>query len=158
LPNTVKLDEHDLNRSVSEQLRSFLKDNAVRVIDLFRDWDEDGSGNISQEEFRKAMALLGVQAGKEVVDGCFGQFNVEGSGSIEYSELDKLLRISGSKDIWLDHSLAPKSVETAMTQSDEVTTYKRPTRASKVSAMCAAFGYPKMMSIAEYLESQRVEQ
>ena len=31
LPDAVKLDEHDPNRSVTEQLRGFLKENAVRI-------------------------------------------------------------------------------------------------------------------------------
>jgi Ca2+-binding EF-hand superfamily protein len=33
----------------------------VRVIDLFREWDEDGSGTVSKKEFRKAMPMLGLQ-------------------------------------------------------------------------------------------------
>jgi hypothetical protein len=32
---------------VQEQLRRVLASNAVRVIDLFREWDEDGDGKIT---------------------------------------------------------------------------------------------------------------
>ena len=35
-----------------------LNDNAVRVIDLFREWDEDGSGAVSKKEFRCAVTHL----------------------------------------------------------------------------------------------------
>ena len=45
---------------VQEQLRQILIDNAVRVIDLFRDWDDDGDGRVSKKEFRKAMKMLGM--------------------------------------------------------------------------------------------------
>ena len=45
---------------VQEQLRQILIDNAVRVIDLFRDWDDDGDGRVSKKEFRKAMKMLGI--------------------------------------------------------------------------------------------------
>ena len=38
------------------QLRGALTKNAVRVIELFRDWDDDGSGTITKKEFVKAMA------------------------------------------------------------------------------------------------------
>ena len=31
-----------------------------RVIDIFREWDEDGGGEISKREFAKAMSILGV--------------------------------------------------------------------------------------------------
>ena len=41
--------------SVQEQLRAILNANAVRVIDLFRDWDEDESGRIDRTEFRKGL-------------------------------------------------------------------------------------------------------
>ena len=47
LPPTAKLDEFS-EQSVSEQLRDFLVANAVRVIDVFRDWDDDDSGTISK--------------------------------------------------------------------------------------------------------------
>ena len=48
---------------VQEQLRQILIDNAVRVIDLFRDWDDDGDGRVSKKEFRKAMKMLGMYEG-----------------------------------------------------------------------------------------------
>ena len=44
--------------SVQTQLRSILKENAVRVIDLFRDWDDDRSGTITFKEFRRAIGAL----------------------------------------------------------------------------------------------------
>ena len=44
----------DESMPVGPQLRDALSKNAVRVIDLFRDWDDDQSGNVSKKEFRKA--------------------------------------------------------------------------------------------------------
>ena len=37
----------------------------VRVIDLFREWDEDGDGTVSKKEFRKALPMLGIQVAKQ---------------------------------------------------------------------------------------------
>ena len=34
----------------------------MRVIDLFREWDEDGDGTVSKKEFRKAIVHLGLEA------------------------------------------------------------------------------------------------
>ena len=48
-------------RPPPSQLRNMLSKNAVRVIDLFREWDEDGDGTVSKKEFRKAMPLLGLE-------------------------------------------------------------------------------------------------
>lgn len=49
----VKLDRSS-DVPVTEQLRDILSANAVRVIDLFRDWDDDGnvSINCTTQEFR----------------------------------------------------------------------------------------------------------
>ena len=41
--------------------RQVLAANRVRVIDLFRGWDEDGNGVVSLAEFRKAIAVLGYK-------------------------------------------------------------------------------------------------
>jgi len=35
---------------VHEQLRSILVENSVRIIDLFRDSDDDGDGRVSKKE------------------------------------------------------------------------------------------------------------
>ena len=57
LASTVQLDP---DGDVQEQLRQILVDNAVRVIDLFRDWDDNGDGKVSKKEFFKAMRYLGL--------------------------------------------------------------------------------------------------
>ena len=49
------------------QLREALSANAVRAIDLFKDWDDDESGSVSKKEFRKAMKELGFDAPREEV-------------------------------------------------------------------------------------------
>ena len=54
------IDDMESDVPVQEQLRQILIDNAVRVIDLFRDWDDDGDGRVSKKEFRKAMKMLGM--------------------------------------------------------------------------------------------------
>ena len=48
LNSTVQLNPED--GDVQEQLRQILIDNAVRVIDLFRDWDDDGDGKVRKKE------------------------------------------------------------------------------------------------------------
>ena len=43
-----------------QELSQVLSQNAVRVIDLFREWDADQSGTVSKVEFRRALPMLGI--------------------------------------------------------------------------------------------------
>ena len=55
--------DHDGYIDKGEYLRFMLKDalarSSSRVMDLFRQWDDDGSGEISKKEFRKAIKSMG---------------------------------------------------------------------------------------------------
>ena len=53
---------------IATQLRDALTAQAVRVIDLFREWDEDGDGTVSKKEFRKALPALGLKVPREEAD------------------------------------------------------------------------------------------
>ena len=102
----MALDEHTTQISITAQMRNFLKQNRGQVMTLFRSWDDDEDGTVSMEEFRKAMALMGVTGKDGVVDALFREIDADRSGLIELPELDRVLK--GKKDIWFDHSLAPK--------------------------------------------------
>lgn len=78
--------------SVVRQLKAAMMANRARVLDLFREWDEDGDGLVDRAEFRKAVRALGFSAARADVDDLFAEFDRDGSGVIEYSELSKLLR------------------------------------------------------------------
>ena len=85
----VDLDE---SKPVAEQLRETLAQHAVRVIDLFREWDKDGDGTVSKREFRKAMPLLGLDVPRAEVDALFDSWDPDRSGSVELAELSRMLR------------------------------------------------------------------
>ena len=89
--------------SVQTQLRDILKENAVRVIDLFRDWDDDQSGTITFKEFRRAIGALGYEAPPDDLRAVFDSFDNDKGGTIELSELNKHLRRGA--DILLDPAL-----------------------------------------------------
>uniref|UniRef100_A0A6U7CIF5 EF-hand domain-containing protein n=1 Tax=Haptolina brevifila TaxID=156173 RepID=A0A6U7CIF5_9EUKA len=142
-----KLDEHDQERSITQQLRDDLRANKGRVIDLFRAWDEDDGGTVSREEFQKAMMLMGIKAHTAVVDDLFDAFDLDKSGFIEISELEKILR-DKSKDIWADHTLTPSK------QTKLVSAPATEKRQSRILELCDKLGYPEQMSIDEYLQTQ----
>lgn len=78
-----------------QKMRKNIVDNLSRVIDLFRLWDRDGSGSVSPDEFTKALRKLGVRAHADDVDAIFDSFDIDGSGEIEFAELEEFLRTSG---------------------------------------------------------------
>ena len=107
---TSKLGAVELDESlpVQEQLRELLTKNAVRVIDLFREWDEDGSGTVDKKEFRKALQALGVKADKEELNTLFDTLDTDKGGTLEYGEINKALRRGGT--VALDPSLQAGAV------------------------------------------------
>ena len=87
----VELDLHD-GRPIKEQLAEALGKHATRVIDLFRQWDTDGDGEVSKAEFRKAMPLLGLDAPKADIDSLFSEWDVSGDGALNFAELKTVLK------------------------------------------------------------------
>jgi len=78
--------------SVIDQIRYTLKKNAARVLDLFREWDEDGDGQVSKTEFRRAIPMLGLEVANDQIDALFDEFDKDGGGEIGLSEMQKMLR------------------------------------------------------------------
>ena len=74
------------------QITAVLQKNSVRIIDLFREWDDDSSGYIDKKEFLKAMKMMGLDVPKEEVLKLFDSWDPDRSGVLELKELDKILR------------------------------------------------------------------
>jgi len=87
---------------IGQQLKTILDVHMVRVIDLFREWDENGDGLVDKTEFVRAMLSLGFGLPKpgEVghtkavreIEALWSSFDRDGSGKIEYNELVRELR------------------------------------------------------------------
>lgn len=74
------------------QLRAYLSTHLVRVIDLLRSWDEDGTGYIDRHEFRKALPALGMTIDRQGADMLFDSFDTDGSELLTLGELEQQLR------------------------------------------------------------------
>ena len=107
--------DEDSDKTVAEQLRDALAKAAVRVGDLFRDWDDDNSGTVSREEFHKAMAELQFSVPASEIDALFTEWDPDGSGALELKELEKLLRRGSS--IKLDAKLQAGGAGEIVTKS-----------------------------------------
>ena len=66
---------------VDEQIRDYLSAKGVRVIELFRQWDDDGTGQIEKKEFRRGMKELGLTASKEQLDELFDMWDPDKTGA-----------------------------------------------------------------------------
>ena len=78
-----------------QQLRKMLKTHSLRVLDLFRAWDEDGNGLVDRDEFRRAMVALGLGGtamSKRDIESLFAAFDRECTGQIEYRNILRHLR------------------------------------------------------------------
>ena len=88
----IDLDESPNAPPISEQLAAALRKNSTRVLDLFRNWDADGDGEVSRAEFHKAMPALGLEVPKDAIDKLFTEWDKSGDGSLGLRELTKILR------------------------------------------------------------------
>ena len=78
--------------SVVARLREALARVGTRVVDVFKQWDYNGDGQISREEFNMAMPLLGVRASPAELEQLFAIFDPDRSGTVDYRELNAQLR------------------------------------------------------------------
>ena len=105
-------------KTVVEQMRDILAQYFKTVTQLFRDWDDDNSGTVSKEEFRRALPVLGLTVEREDAEALFDTFDEDLSGEIDYEELSKHLRAGAG--IELDAALqagAMGEIETAPAQA-----------------------------------------
>lgn len=87
----LDLDEDSLD-TLAGQIKFALNKSLGRVIDLFRQFDDDASGHIDYKEFAKAMSELGLDVDADAIRLLFNEWDPDKSGYIEYEELKQLLR------------------------------------------------------------------
>ena len=86
LPDTVKL-EATSDKSLQEQLKEVMAANNAKLIDLFREWDDDGNGALDKKELRMGIAALGYEAPKADIDELFKSIDTDGDGYIEFNDV-----------------------------------------------------------------------
>ena len=69
-----------------------LSRKAPKVIDWLRQYDADGSGDISKKEFKKAVTEVGLDNGLVDVGFAFDTLDDDRSGKVSYKELNEKLR------------------------------------------------------------------
>ena len=77
--------------AVRRELEKLLKENAARVMDLFREMDQDASGVISEREFRRALTTLGFQGSADAVQKLFDELDSGGNYTLSFTEMNDWL-------------------------------------------------------------------
>ena len=98
-------------------LRQALALQLYRVVDIFRDWDDDGNGTVSKTEFRKALVGIFGGSAREHAHALFDEIDADASGYLSYEELHS--RIRPGEDVTLAAELqdgALGEIETERTQ------------------------------------------
>ncbi|KOO28565.1 calmodulin-like 5 [Chrysochromulina tobinii] len=108
----IDLDEGPDAPPVSQQIAAALRKNSARVLDLFREWDADGDGDVTLAEFRRAMPKLGLNVPQKDIDALFNEWDKDGGGALNLRELQKILRAPppASKDMGVNKDIAPPSM------------------------------------------------
>ena len=69
----------DNPQGVRQRVRALLKNQSRRVLDIFKQWDTDGSNSLGRDEFERAMQSLGIVKQSEI-HSLWVEFDADGSG------------------------------------------------------------------------------
>jgi len=82
----------EVDASAANKIKSALSANHEEVLDLFRQWDENGDGKLEKEELRKVIAMLGIEAPAHNAELVFDSFDEDGNGFVQIHELWHAIR------------------------------------------------------------------
>ena len=77
---------------ITSDIKSAIESELPRIKELFAQWDTNGNGKIDRNEFKRAIAAVGVTASERELDAIFTQWDADGSGEIDLQELTVALR------------------------------------------------------------------
>jgi len=79
---------------MEERVKKNLASNLTRVVDLFKVMDVNDDGSVTRREFTRGLIALGVctQSLYPAINAVFDSWDVDGSGQLDFKELDAKLR------------------------------------------------------------------
>jgi Ca2+-binding EF-hand superfamily protein len=93
IPQPKAVDAPDIDVGPSalalSRLRVMLHAAALTAVQLFEAWDEDKSGYVERDAFRKALPCLHIACTRAEADALFDSLDTEGKGAFAYQGLAK---------------------------------------------------------------------
>ena len=85
----LDLDEGPNAPPINQQLKDALASNAVKVIDLFKSWDDNGDGLIARKEFEQGLRALGLDVPTSIINDLFYSWDSDSSGELSMREVGR---------------------------------------------------------------------
>lgn len=87
---TAKAEEKFATKKMTdEELRKLLSDKFQNLISAFRQFDQNGDGNITKPEFLKGLKLSGIDLPKEQLERLWELADADASGILNFREFSK---------------------------------------------------------------------
>jgi len=74
------------NSNIIEKLRVLIQSSTKSLDQIFAEFDEDGNGFITSNEFRNAIRKLGLGLTSRDIDQLMAKIDTNSDGRIDYSE------------------------------------------------------------------------
>lgn len=74
-------------RNPYEKLKKYIRSSGYRLMDLFKDFDKDGSNSISRDEFERGLRMAEVDITKSEIYQLMDILDLNKDGMIDFSEL-----------------------------------------------------------------------
>ena len=75
-----------LKRKIFERIRQYLKENRLRMVDLFNTWDKDKSMTLTLEEFEAGIKNANIPLSNDMIEFLMHQLDNDKSGFVAYDE------------------------------------------------------------------------
>ena len=121
------------------RLRDALIANSARVIDLFQEWDTNHDGQVSTDEFLRALPLIGLDVSAAAGRKLFASFDADNTGTIELDELQQALRAGGREKLDSRLQAGAVAVQTEAVGKSRVRKHKARTGMKVDAALAKAF-------------------
>lgn len=90
------------SQSTGSRLGALLKTRNLKIGDVVRAWDRDGTGSVDMKEFRHHVKALGFKAKDDELDAVFLELDDDGSGALDLDELKTALKkLQDSAAAWV---------------------------------------------------------
>lgn len=97
-PQELKFDVHsiakkekEIDGKSDEEMDQILSSDVDRAKNIFRQFDEDGSGSLDRQELRQVLKMLGLNNSKAIIDQLLETYDIDGGGVIEEDEFAHFL-------------------------------------------------------------------